>query len=179
MASPKNKDPETEFASLAFTSSTIEASRSGILLRAVDIEPKTITTYRGDVVLQEAWIETRLHKVPAETTSNPDRLVLPASGAKPNFYLCVRHRAQSAEEATFGGIWFTKGVQWTGFSQANYEIKRCQLADGAESDVPLVIISITDLEMRGGNASPAPGKGLAQMLHLKDKLPNQSTDPTP
>ena len=178
MGASENNESSVEFAALAFTSSSAAAQKVGILFRAIDIEPKQIATYRGDLLIQDAWIERRMHQVPVKSSPNSDRLLLPDSKT-PCFYLCLRHREQTPEEATFGGVWFSGGVQWSGFSHGHYEIKRYRLASGSESEVSLAIISIRDIEVRDGRATPPQGKGLLQTLHLKDKAPNQSKDPTP
>jgi hypothetical protein len=161
---PAPPDPQRASALLLeHTTSADEAARYGLLLARVEIAPKAVATYFGDLVL-EAWLECRPHpevfRKAQEVGETKEHFT------RTHILLCIRHRCLSLDEGTFGGIWFTFDEEWQGFSTADFEVKRFRFWSGEPLEVPLTVVQMHDLDLSAKKPKPSVGKGIVQVLRL-------------
>jgi hypothetical protein len=145
-----------------------EAAKFGLLHARLVIEPNKVATYFGDLVIDEAWLEQRPHpdvlkKALAVGETKREHFI------RSHLLLCIRHRALSVDEGTFGGVWFTSDEEWRGFSTVDFEVKRFRFWSDAPLEVPLTVVQIHDLDISAKKPRPIVGKGLVQTLHLTRK----------
>jgi hypothetical protein len=150
------------------TKSADDATKHGLLYARLDIEPKMVKTYFGDLEITEAWLESRPHPEVLKKLSETDGKK-PEHLTKSHLLLQIRHRRLTVEESTFGGVWFTADEEWKGFTTADRMVRRLRFWSDEPLEVSLTVVQINDLDLSGRKPKPGSGKGLVQTLRLKKK----------